>query len=248
MVIRRIREHVTAHNWFAVTIDFLIVVAGIVIGTQVNNWNQARIERNQGDDYRARLIEDLRANDRELLMRRAYYRSIQNHAEEALAALDRPAGSEDATFLVDAYMASHSIRRHSKRFTYDELLSTGRFGQIGDRALREQVTEYYVELDANAVLFSFVPPYRDQIRSVMPSAVQRAIRDQCGRLLTGLLRDCDLRVPPGDVATAIAKVRSAPQIRAGLTRVIADVDVKLELLNLLLARERQLRASVERRS
>lgn len=246
MVIRRIREHVTAHNWFAVGIDFLIVVAGIVIGTQVNNWNQARIERNQGDEYRERLIEDLRANDRELLLRRTYYRSIQGHAEKALAALERPAGGEDAAFLVHAYMASHSIRRHSKRFTYDELLSTGRFGQIGNRALREQVTDYYVELDANAVLFSFVPAYRDQLRSVMPSVVQRAIRDQCGRLLTGLMGDCELRVSPAELAPAIAKVRSAPQMHAGLTRVIADVDVKLELLNALLAMERQLHASLAR--
>ena len=37
MVIRRIREHVAAQNWFAVGIDVVIVVVGVVVGTQVNN-------------------------------------------------------------------------------------------------------------------------------------------------------------------------------------------------------------------
>jgi hypothetical protein len=77
MVIRRIREHVAAHNWFAVAIDFLIVVAGIVIGTQVNNWNQARIERNQGEEYLERLVSDLRSNEIELLDRRAYFVTVR---------------------------------------------------------------------------------------------------------------------------------------------------------------------------
>ena len=62
MVIRRIRAHVTAHNWFAVGIDLVIVVAGVFLGTQANNWNEARLEREQGRSYRERLIEDLRSN------------------------------------------------------------------------------------------------------------------------------------------------------------------------------------------
>ncbi len=246
MVIRRIREHVATQNWFAVGIDFLIVVAGIVIAAQVNNWNQARIERNQGSEYRERLIADLRANEAELLERQTYYRSIRKHAEAALAALDRPAESEGAAFLVDTYMASHTLRRQSKRFTYDELVSTGRFGSIGDPALREQVTDYYIQLDANGALFSFIPPYRDYIRTVMPHNVQRAIRSQCGPLLSGLLRGCAIRLAPGDEAAVVSTVRSAPEMKAGLTRLIADLDVKLTLLDSMTQAGKQLRASIER--
>jgi hypothetical protein len=32
MVIRRIREHVATHNWFAVAVDLGIVVIGVFIG------------------------------------------------------------------------------------------------------------------------------------------------------------------------------------------------------------------------
>ena len=65
MVIRRIREHVTAHNWFAVAIDLGIVVLGIVIGTQVNNWNTNRIDRAKAVDLREGLVSELRFTQRQ---------------------------------------------------------------------------------------------------------------------------------------------------------------------------------------
>lgn len=37
MILRRITEHIKAHNWFAVLIDFLIVVLGVFVGLQVNS-------------------------------------------------------------------------------------------------------------------------------------------------------------------------------------------------------------------
>ena len=41
MIPRRIAEHVKGHNWFAVAIDFVIVVVGVFVATQVGNWNSA---------------------------------------------------------------------------------------------------------------------------------------------------------------------------------------------------------------
>ena len=39
MLLRRITKHVKEQNWFAVGIDFVIVVIGVFIGIQVANWN-----------------------------------------------------------------------------------------------------------------------------------------------------------------------------------------------------------------
>ncbi len=39
MLFRRVKEHVINENWFAVFIDFAIVVLGVVIGFQITNWN-----------------------------------------------------------------------------------------------------------------------------------------------------------------------------------------------------------------
>ena len=59
MILRRITEHVKTQNWFAVFLDFLIVVAGVFVGLQVNNWNEARSERAKEYGYLVRLHEDL---------------------------------------------------------------------------------------------------------------------------------------------------------------------------------------------
>ncbi len=45
MIFRSIKAHIEKENWFAVGIDFFIVVVGVFIGMQVANWNEARSDR-----------------------------------------------------------------------------------------------------------------------------------------------------------------------------------------------------------
>jgi len=42
VLLRRVSEHVKDQNWFAVFVDFLIVVIGILLALQITNWNDAR--------------------------------------------------------------------------------------------------------------------------------------------------------------------------------------------------------------
>lgn len=45
MLLRRLTKHVKDQNWFAVALDFLIVLAGILIAFQITNWSEERSER-----------------------------------------------------------------------------------------------------------------------------------------------------------------------------------------------------------
>ena len=54
----RFRQHIIGHDWFAVTVDFLIVVVGIFAAMQADNWNEARKDRLQEREYLLRLYED----------------------------------------------------------------------------------------------------------------------------------------------------------------------------------------------
>lgn len=42
MILRRLTNHMKDQNWFAVGLDFSIVV-GVFIGLQVNSWNVRRV-------------------------------------------------------------------------------------------------------------------------------------------------------------------------------------------------------------
>lgn len=59
MILRRVMEHVKDQNWFAVGIDFVIVVFGVFIGIQVANFNAARIEAKRADSFLQRLHQDV---------------------------------------------------------------------------------------------------------------------------------------------------------------------------------------------
>lgn len=59
MLLRRITKHVKDQDWFAVGIDFAIVVIGVFIGIQVANWNTARIDRVDESAFLQSLRQDV---------------------------------------------------------------------------------------------------------------------------------------------------------------------------------------------
>lgn len=59
MLLRSITKHVKDQNWFAVALDFFIVVVGILIAFQVTNWNEARSDGILELSYLERLSTDL---------------------------------------------------------------------------------------------------------------------------------------------------------------------------------------------
>lgn len=62
MLLRRITNHVKEQNWFAVGIDFVIVVIGVFIGIQVANWNDAREQKRLHDDAFERVVGEMHTN------------------------------------------------------------------------------------------------------------------------------------------------------------------------------------------
>ena len=59
MILRRVIEHVKAQNWFAVGIDFVIVVMGVFIGMQVQGWSKQRDDRHREAQIIADMLGDL---------------------------------------------------------------------------------------------------------------------------------------------------------------------------------------------
>ncbi len=66
MLLRRITKHVKNQNWFAVALDFVIVVVGILIAFQITEWNEARVNKNRAHDYLIRLQSEFEAFENRL--------------------------------------------------------------------------------------------------------------------------------------------------------------------------------------
>ena len=62
MIYRRIKTRVEQENWFAVAIDFFIVVFGIFAGFQVTQWNAERNDRIAEATVIQRLVDEYQEN------------------------------------------------------------------------------------------------------------------------------------------------------------------------------------------
>jgi hypothetical protein len=255
MILRRVREHVGSHNWFAVAVDFVIVVIGVFVGIQASNWNQARAERSQGREYRSMLLNDLDENLANLETRRRYYRWVRNEALATLADLRRPSSSLDEQFLVHAYQATQILPWALKRNTYDEIVSTGAIAALGDSLLRDKISNYYVTSDVTGANISVIPPYRDIARRVMPYAAQQAIRAHCNEQIVPNSRGsndmvlpegtCELGLDEATVRRSVAQVRDWPGLELDLNRQIVDLDQKLLSVDAISSRAKALKTALE---
>lgn len=143
MILRSITKHVRDQNWFAVGIDFVIVVVGVFIGIQVSNWNEAQAERrrldvqlaslnaeftenlNRFDSYRARLqgqIEDISTLRR--IIADTPYDGTESELDRMLMnVFSVPVFSVDRTIL-------------------DELKDGGKLIQLRDMGLRQPLLDW----------------------------------------------------------------------------------------------------------
>lgn len=257
MVIRRIREHVTAHNWFAVMIDIGIVVLGVFLGTQVSNWNEARIEAQQGRDYRARLIGELDFDARQYALQAAYYRHAKAYGLEALADLTGKKSLSDRDFLVAAYQLTQTDTTKAKSYVYDEMSANGLVGHLGDEEMQQLASDFYLSVEVAQRSLESIFPYRTMLREVMPYDIQIRIRSACGDRnvfysgrLVGIstVVPCRMVIDPAEAAPAARIVRSTPGIERQMTRYVASLDEKLDNLDIALEqskafRDRLIRAS-----
>ena len=56
MILRRLTNAFRKQDWFTVAVETLIVVLGVFLGLQVNNWNAARVMRTDEADLLSRMI------------------------------------------------------------------------------------------------------------------------------------------------------------------------------------------------
>lgn len=237
MFLKRLRNEASRQNWFGVAVDLVILVLGVFLGIQVSNWNQDRLDRAQGREYRDQIYLDLESNQRDLAFRMHYDGQLLAHAEAARAALDGPVTDQPGDFIISAYEASNHIPQPVRRSTYDEVLTSGKANFLGEKMLKERITNYYVGMATMQRLFDNVPAYRDTIRSALPFDVQAQVLKDCPEVLetdkygsvTPRLADhCKSGLDPRLARRVAAEVRTIPNLRWALNGVAADLHLKIQ--------------------
>ncbi len=223
MLLRSISKHVKDQNWFAVFLDFFIVVAGILIAFQVTNWNEGRVKHKLSQDYINRLIADLQED---LVTTQAvydYFGEVLENIEEA----DRLMSVSDAdpkALIVASYRASEYNSVPTNRATWEQIVSLGHVDLLPKAAIGSGVSDYYEYQYQGTFVASRIidSPYRHAVRSVIPLPVQLSIRKNCSDVMndinnaTGFVSDCNLNVDASILNETAQQLQSSTVVRENL--------------------------------
>jgi len=233
MILRRLTDAFRKQDWFTVAVETLIVVLGVFLGLQVNNWNAARADTATGEAYLARIAEDIRSDDVRLADALQVWREDGEQASRIVRFLEGEAVgtlTDWDAFQIIYYGAGWTPFK-SNRVTYDELISTGQFGLVGDQALRREIGDYYSALDSFAGFYGFQTPMREIVRSKYSPDAQAYLWANCFPEAhysgpSGSWRDC---APIEDASSVTATLESLKQSGELLdaTRYVASIRVIL---------------------
>lgn len=146
LLLRRVVEHVKTQNWTAVAIDFLIVVIGVFVGLQVQDWNSSRKDRRE----EVALIGRLHVETQALLDAHRQEVSALTARAEVLSGVNPVLFShvpvrtltEEECF---AIVSSHVLRRPADELPIlDQMIATGRFDLLRSPGIQGILREYIV--------------------------------------------------------------------------------------------------------
>jgi len=165
MLFRRLSVHIREQNWFAVGLDFLIVVVGVFMGLQVQNWNEAQADKSREVTYISNLAKDVRSDITEI-------DEILRVSTMLMSALDRLVKTSTGDELPDGFDSARGRIEIEKfpqysdddprtigiaifilstldgnRSAYNTIISTGGLGLIRDTALVRNIQDYYALAD-----------------------------------------------------------------------------------------------------
>ena len=240
MILRRLVEHAKTQNWFAVALDFVIVVLGVFIGIQAASWNQARQDRQEERRYYAQLLVDLRAD---LQTFSEAERRANRYDEAAQLVIDRLGGkAPPQASLGRLAMAIHKAGwvfiPYASRGTYNELVSTGNLRLLRNPQLKSEIANYYASFDENrqwdSLLRDQQSDYWSETAGIVPPSVLR-----------GALRGTEPTISPAEDRTIWQAARSHPRLSNMLIGMGAHQERVRRDSEFLEARAKRLIADIE---
>ncbi|MEM7430508.1 MAG: hypothetical protein AAF351_01085 [Pseudomonadota bacterium] len=145
MLLRRITQHVKDQNWFAVFLDFVIVVIGVVMGLQAQQWLVEQDRRSSEQQYLSRLHVDVSR----LLETRKFYdenrRATLGLAQRALEILNSEKTILDTAACRGIAATSYTTVPPDELPTATELLSAGNLDAIRSEDVRTSLLRYMQE-------------------------------------------------------------------------------------------------------
>lgn len=144
MILRSVTKHVKDQNWFAVVVDFVIVVVGVFVGLEVANWYERQNELADERVIIERLITEYTVNLEVLDSDKTEHKGIAVATNQLLDMTGpEPVYPEDEKELAEIILACLTNPVFVPRLgTTNSLITSGDLKLIGDGDLQAMITEW----------------------------------------------------------------------------------------------------------
>lgn len=217
MIFKRFAANLRAQNWFAITVELLIVVVGVFIGTWVANWNEERLERAETARMLDELVPQLQALGEMFDSFEQYFRMTRNYGDVAFAGWEGDATVSDRDFVIAAYQASQISTTGINNNSWAAIFGSERLRDLEDPGLKSDLAQL-MTIDYDVTERDIYSAYREKVRRVIPQDIQEAIRAQCGDRhnselgFTRLPQNCEIELEDDRFRIAAQRLRANPEL------------------------------------
>ena len=218
MLLRKLSLHLKKQDWFAAGLDLLIVIAGIFLGLQAQQWYVDRESQEREQVLLLKLRDEISTNNRLARYKIDYRTQVSETGERAIAFLnaERSCAEDCWPLLVDFFLASQAT---SSPIVSNVISEMQRLGLPSDEGAKNKVENYYVLsdslADASSINSNYI--YRDRVRQLMSSRALKILWETClGYNTDGLesmLPDCPQGLPNDDVSAILERLQAEPGLK-----------------------------------
>jgi len=240
MILRRVTAHFRKQEWAAIAIDFVIVVLGVFIGLQVQEFAVERDRQKSERGYLTRLHGEIE----QLLETRARYdRERTMFSADLLGALqvldDANVTAPLSTGQCDAIVGSaHTTVPPAELPTVAELLSAGRLDHLSSATVRTAILNYVQEAARARDLIAIISDSGRDLGKAYPDLITHhvgASRIRMGEIW--LNPDCRTQAMRTDLEFRNELSENAYMYNVYTTRAVLPVSRKLAALHAVLDAE-----------
>ena len=173
---RKIRHQLLSESKFSKYIlyaigEIILVVIGILIALQINNWNENRKEKAQSVFYHEQLINDLQIVISSLNTDIKWAKAVKEGINDATAILESGEANESNLKILDFAIGNYfRLNRQLPEITsYEEMKSSGQLYLIYNKTIRNNIADYlrshyntaniFAELNIKVNQSEFLDPY-----------------------------------------------------------------------------------------
>lgn len=196
MILRRFMQHVKQQNWFAVGLDVVVVIVGIFLGLQVQEWNQKRTDRAEEYNY----LVKLHADASQLIADAEPYTNSRkviadNLTELSMSLIDEKGNRNFTRLHCNAVGYSHIyVNRIVSLPTLNELLSSGQLLLIQDEKIKLLISKFDLAAEKTDSLLKSLQADKLELSRKYPKVVKlKSILVNANETFGDLQIECDFQ-------------------------------------------------------